>query len=88
MKPNVDDLERIVDGYLAGAQRFWDFYHAFMSMWADADLADEEVDRWEPVYDVVYMAAPDPVGPEDRDVGIVGESDLKFRLGELRGRPA
>ena len=88
MKPNIGDLERVVDDYLAGAHGFWDFYHAFMDIWVDADLSADEVDRWEPVYDVVYMAAPDPVDPSDRHVGIIGETELKSRLGELRGRTA
>jgi len=57
-----------VDGYLAGVQEFWEFYHSFMNIWAEGYLADEDVDRWEPVYDVVYMAAPDPVDPGDRSL--------------------
>jgi len=86
VKPSAGDLERLVDGYLSGRQTFWDFYHAFMDTWVDAELADEEVDRWEQAYEVVYMAAPDPVTSGDRGVGIVGEAELKSRLREFRGR--
>jgi hypothetical protein len=59
-----------------------------MDIWVDADLADEEIDRWEPVYDMVYMAAPDPVDADDRHVGIVGEAELESRLLPRRPSPA
>ncbi len=88
VKARVSDLERVVDEYLAGGQGFWDFHNAFMDLWVDAELTDEEVDRWEQAYEDVYMAAPDPVMPEDRSVGIVGEAELKSRLSEFRGRTA
>ena len=84
----MGDLEQVVDEYLAGGRAFWDFYHRFMDLWVDADLADEELDRWEEAYEVVYMAAPDPVGDEDRRVGIIGEAELKRWLGEFRRRAA
>jgi len=88
VKARVGDLERVVDEYLAGGQGFWDFHNAFVDLWVDAELTDDEVDRWEKAYEVVYMAAPDPVLPEDRSVGIVGEAELKSRLSECRGRTA
>jgi len=88
VKPRVGNLERVVDDYLTGHQAFWDFYHAFMDMWGEAELADEELDRWDQAYEIVYMAAPDPVASSDRDVGIVGERELKSWLREFRGRAA
>lgn len=88
MKARVSDLERIVDEYLAGGQGFGDFHHAFMDLWDDAELTDEEADRWEQAYEDVYMAGPDPVTPDDQSVGIVGEAELKSRLSEFRGRTA
>ena len=86
MKPSADDLEHIVDEYLAGALSFWDFWGAFMSIWGDGEFSEEEVDRWDQVYEAVYMSQPDPVDPADRDVGIVGEAELKACLSEFRGR--
>jgi hypothetical protein len=88
MKPTVGDLERVVDEYLGGRHEFWAFYHAFMDTWIEAELGDEDIDRWDEAYEIVYMAVPDPVAPDDRDVGIIGEGELKSRLSEFRERIA
>ena len=53
VKPNVADLLRIVDAYLAGAQGFWDFHSSFMNVWIDGNLSDEDIDRWDPMYELV-----------------------------------
>ena len=86
MKPSADNLEHIVDDYLAGTVSFWDFWGAFMNIWGDAELSDDELDHWDQVYEAVYMAAPDPVEAGDRAVGIVGEVELKASLSKFRGR--
>jgi hypothetical protein len=84
----VRDLERVVDKYLAGGQEFWEFHHAFMDLWVAAELAVEDADHWDKTYELVYMAGPERVMPEDRNVGIIGEAELKSRLSELRRRSA
>ena len=83
MKPSADNLERIVDDYLAGTLSLWDFWGAFMNIWGDAELSDEELDRWDQVYEAVYMAAPEPVDAGDRAVGIFGEAELKACLSKF-----
>jgi hypothetical protein len=80
----VRDLEQAVDTYLTGGQEFWDFYFPFMKLWLDAEVVGEQAELWDEIYEVVYMAGPDPVPAEDRRDGIIGEAELKNRLRAFR----
>ncbi len=88
MIPTVGDLQRLVDEYVAGRHEFWAFYCKFMDTWTEADLGDEDCDRWSEAYELVYMAGPDPVTSDEREVGIIGEAELRSRLAEFRERGA
>ena len=84
MRTTVGDLEQAVDTYLTGGQEFWDFYRAFMKLWLDAEVVGEQAALWDEIYEVVYMAGPDPIPAEDTRDGIIGEAELKSRLRAFR----
>jgi len=73
--------------FLAGGP-FETLWHAVVDGGGVADTAVElssaDQTRYRAVYELVYMAAPDPVCPEDRAAGLIGAAELRSRLRELR----
>jgi hypothetical protein len=85
--PPLAELRRLLDDFADGAP-FWPFWIAFMD-----NLDDFRPDRvlspagraaYEAVCDLVYTAVPDPVAPADRTAGVIGESELRERLRDVR----
>ena len=86
------DLQDLTGAFLAGEQPFWDFHEAFLDRWtrlpADA-LKPQDREAWNGVYGWILSAIPDPVSPEDRARGVIGEAELRerMRLHPLLARP-
>jgi hypothetical protein len=63
-----------------------------MALDPDRDLAPTSRDVFEELYDLVYMGQAGEPPPEDRKVGLIGESELRLRLSNVqlvpRERPA
>jgi hypothetical protein len=57
---------------------------ATASIDADTQLADSEREWFDELYDLVYMAAEDPVDAESHDSGIVGAEELRTEIRALR----
>ena len=90
--PDVRERERLSDllnRYLAGEVEFWTFHAEFMEIVLAVldrasvpfDIRDQALDD---MYELVYMAGPDPVSREEQDDGIIGSTVLKQSLAELR----
>jgi hypothetical protein len=87
MTSSLREVQRTLDDFLSGAP--------FMLLWravmdateyvdADATLSDLERDWFDELYDLVYMAAEDPVDAESRDAGIAGAEELRGEIRALR----
>ena len=86
MSDDTDQMDDLIDAYLAGKRRFMGFWAEFMSTWAESHLSKEEEQAYSEAYDVVYMGAPGPVAPRDAVVGLLSESEVKARLRDFRER--
>ena len=81
-----EDLDLIVSRFIAG-QPFWEFWDAFMRFHEVVDesvLPPEQQARLDELYELVYMSQPDPTTELERDVGLVGERELRERLRHFR----
>lgn len=86
MTSTLADLRLLLDDFVAGAP-LWPFWNAFM----------EHMERFEPeralspagqrtydeLYELVYASVPDPVSAADRADGIIGEAELRERVGRI-----
>ena len=85
-------LRRLTGEFLAGRNSFWSFHEAFLDCWtrlpADA-LKPQDRAAWNEVYGWVLSAIPDPVLPQDRARGVIGEAELveRMRAHPLLGDP-
>ncbi|MDQ6770208.1 MAG: hypothetical protein M3Z54_09495 [Gemmatimonadota bacterium] len=50
----------------------------------EKELSEADQIRYQELYDLVYMGAPDPVMPQDQVVGLIGEGELRERLRDFR----
>jgi hypothetical protein len=77
------ELRRLVRDFLGDRESFWAFHEGFLARWThlpgDA-LREEERIGWNEVYAWILTAIPDPVSPEDRVRGVIGEGELRERL--------
>ena len=84
MKPcPLDPLYQSVSAFMAGGE-FWPLWKALMDATAVEDFTESEAAWFDALYDLVYMAQPDPVRPVDARDGIVGATELRKRLREQR----
>ena len=77
------ELRDITRGFLTGRDSFWDFHEAFLDRWArlPADaLKPQDRVAWNEVYGWILSSIPDPVSPEDRARGVIGETELRERM--------
>src|SRR3954471_18802315 len=86
---NRDRLSRLLDRYLADEIEFWPFHSEFMELalpMFDGALVpfDARLQALDDMYELVYMAAPDPVSAEGQRDGIIGSAELKQRLSGMR----
>lgn len=79
----IRNLHLLARQYLRGSIALVPFQGQFMDSWATAELSPEEEKAVEPLYDLVYMAANDPVSPEDAGHGVIGEGEFRQRLAAL-----
>lgn len=77
------ELRQLTREFLAGRNSFWNFHEAFLACWtrlpADA-LKPQDRAAWNEVYGWILSAIPDPVSPEDRARGVIGEIELVERM--------
>jgi hypothetical protein len=50
----------------------------------ESDVSPADWARFQMLYELVFMSAPDPVCPDDRAAGLIGAAELRSRLRELR----
>ena len=78
-----DELSGIITRFVRG-QPFMEFWRAFMDFYANhpepRGLSAAEQVEYERIYELVYMGQPDPVAPEDRAVGLLGEAEIRDQL--------
>lgn len=83
MNRHRNNLRHLTREFLSGRESFWDFHEAFLDCWtrlpADA-LKPQDREAWNEVYGWILSAIPDPVSPEDRARGVIGESELMERM--------
>jgi hypothetical protein len=80
------EIDSLITRFVAG-QAFFDFWKAFMDFYEafdDSVLSPEQRVRFEQLYELVYMGQPDPTAEADRELGLVGESELRERLRNFR----
>jgi len=87
MASSATRLNDALAAFLAGGP-FEALWHAVVDAGGEAHPEDElssaDRMRYQAVYELVYMSAPDPVCPEDRAAGLMGAAELRSRLRELR----
>jgi hypothetical protein len=80
------EIDALVKRFVAG-QPFGDFWQAFMDFYEafdDSVLPPEQRVRFEHLYEWVYMGQADPTSDAERELGLVGESELRERLRDFR----
>ena len=85
MNPAVE-IDSLITRFVAG-QAFYDFWKAFMDFYEafdDSVLSPEQRGRFEQLYEWVYMGQPDPTADAERELGLVGESEMRERLRNFR----
>jgi hypothetical protein len=78
------ELRRLVRDFLAERESFWGFHEEFIARWTRLDrdaLAEGERAGWNEIYGWILTAVPDPVAEEDAARGVIGEGELRRRLG-------
>jgi len=83
----AQELRRHLDGFLAGRATMPDFQREFMGQYLRLPphgLPQSEQPLWRSVYELLTRAAPDPIDPSARSQGVIGESELRARLRELK----
>ena len=86
MSASTDQLDALIDDYLAGKLRFMHFWTAFMQRWVAAGLSEAEQAIYAEAYDIVYMGAEGPVAARDATVGLLTEPEVRTRLHAFRTR--
>ena len=83
-------LNALLDDFIAGRSDYMALWSAFMTFWNDEipddGLSPEQWRAHEGVYDLLDKGAADPIAPEDRAVGRLGEAEVRSRLRALRAR--
>jgi hypothetical protein len=82
----IKALKALIQSYLGGQVPFWSFHHSFIDGFVrlpDAVSKTSGWEKWQKAYELVSLAAPDPVTPENRSIGIIGEDQLKRELNSL-----
>ncbi len=83
MNRHRKELRQLSRDFRAGRTSFWDFHEGFLDRWtrlpADA-LKPQDRAAWNEVYAWILSAIPDPVSPEDRARGVIGEAELRERM--------
>ena len=80
------EIDSLITRFVAG-QAFYDFWKAFMDFYEafdDSVLSPEQRVRFEQLYEWVYMGQPDPTADAERELGLVGESEMRERLRNFR----
>ncbi|MEP7325011.1 MAG: hypothetical protein ABI836_03605 [Gemmatimonadota bacterium] len=83
MKDATSELTILVRDYAQGRLPFWAFHHSFIEGFVRLPERAMGWARWNRVYQLVLISAPDPVSEADQASGVIGESTLKARLAEL-----
>jgi hypothetical protein len=85
MPSSSERVSQLVQAFLAG-QPFMDFWRAFMDFneTEPDDFSPAEAADFDALYDLVYMAGPGAVAPEDAAVGLIGETELRTQLRQSR----
>jgi hypothetical protein len=87
--PREARLSELLDHFLTDGIGFREFYSAFMELvlpmleGAPVPFGVRE-QALDDMYEWVYMGSSDPVTPGEQKDGVVGSTELKRRLAELR----
>lgn len=84
MNRHGKDCARLVGKFLSGKQSFWEFHASFLDRWTRLSPgARTGMDRegWNEIYGWVLSSSPDPVPALDGARGVIGETELRQRLG-------
>ena len=73
------EIDSLITRFVAG-QAFYDFWKPI----DDSVLSPEQRVRFEQLYEWVYMGQPDPTADAERELGLVGESEMRERLRNFR----
>ena len=85
MSTATDELDRLIDEFLAGHQPFMVFWRAFMDRYVE-ELTDAEAAEYEAAYDTVYMGADGEVAAEDDVVGVLSDAEIRRQLAAFRAQ--
>lgn len=80
MSTPLEPVQRSLAAFMAGGE-FWPLWRAVMSAASlDARLSQSEESWFDSLYELVYTAAPDPLSPEDEEVGLIGSVALRAAI--------
>jgi hypothetical protein len=85
---STEQLDALIDDYLAGKLRFMHFWTTFMERWAAPGMRETEQTVYAEAYDIVYMGAEGPVAARDATLGLLTEPEVRARLQAFRTRPS
>ena len=84
MSRAAKELRRLARELLSDRIPFWEFHEAYIDRWTRLDrgaLPEPEREGWNEIYGWVLKSVPDPVSAEDTGRGVLGEEELRRRLG-------
>jgi hypothetical protein len=85
MSTATDEIDALIEGYLAGKEQYRAFSRRFMAIYLE-DLSEAEALVYEPAYDILYMGSPGEPRPDERRDGVLGESEIRDKLKDFRAR--
>jgi hypothetical protein len=79
--PFLEQLRRELTSFMAGGD-FWPLWRAVMDVASHKDVPHIDQAWFDALYDLVYMAGPDPVSESDARDGIIGPNQLRNLIRE------
>jgi hypothetical protein len=79
MSPYLEPVKRSLMAFMAGGE-FWPLWRAVMEATSAVDLSAAEETWFDALYELVYMAAPDPVSEDEQRDGLIGSAQLRAAI--------
>lgn len=79
MSAHLEPVRRSLSAFMAGGE-LWPSWRAVMDATSLDALPSAEQAWFDALYELVYMAAPDPVSEDEEHVGVIGSVELRAAI--------